>query len=132
VDKSSFVIIYHRLILEDSANDFFLAFLISLIFVQAQHLSQIYLSLLVQICCWRRICLSIPSRVSFLLSFCGTGVWTQGLHLELLHQPFSVISFCQDRVSRIICLGWLQTTILLFFASWITRLQVWATSTRPE
>jgi hypothetical protein len=34
-----------------------------------------------------------------------------------------------DRVSRTICLGWLQTTILLIFASWVLGLQEWATST---
>jgi hypothetical protein len=27
------------------------------------------------------------------LFFCGTGVWTQGLHLEPLHQPFFVMDF---------------------------------------
>jgi hypothetical protein len=27
------------------------------------------------------------------LFFCGTGVWTQGLHLEPLHQPFFVMGF---------------------------------------
>jgi hypothetical protein len=29
----------------------------------------------------------------FLIFFCSTGVWTQGLHLEPLHQPFFVKSF---------------------------------------
>jgi hypothetical protein len=32
------------------------------------------------------------------LIFCSTGVWIQGLHLELLHQPFFVMCFFQDRV----------------------------------
>jgi hypothetical protein len=37
--------------------------------------------------------------------FCNTGAWTQGLHLELLHQPF-----------------WLRTMILLISASWVARI----------
>jgi hypothetical protein len=53
---------------------------------------------------------------------CGTGVWTQGLHLEPLHQPFFVMGFVQDRVVWTICLGWPQTMILLSFVSWVARL----------
>jgi hypothetical protein len=26
-------------------------------------------------------------------SFCGTGVWTHGVHIEPLHQPFFVMGF---------------------------------------
>jgi hypothetical protein len=38
--------------------------------------------------------------------FGGTGVWTQGLYLEPLHQPFLLWWDCfQDRVSQTICLG---------------------------
>jgi hypothetical protein len=60
---------------------------------------------------------SLPSFLSPLLSlslFCfyGTGVWTQGLHLELLYQPFFVMSFFQMGVSQIICLDWLWTSVL--------------------
>jgi hypothetical protein len=29
--------------------------------------------------------------ICFFFFFCGTGVWTQGLHLEPLHQPFFVM-----------------------------------------
>jgi hypothetical protein len=29
----------------------------------------------------------------FVLFFCGTGAWTQGLHLEPRHQPFFVMEF---------------------------------------
>jgi hypothetical protein len=50
--------------------------------------------------------------------FCGTRVWTQGLHLEQLHQPFFCAGFFQGRVSQTICPGWLRTTVLLIFASW--------------
>jgi hypothetical protein len=34
------------------------------------------------------------------------------------------------RVPETICLGWLRTVILLISASWVARLQVWATDTR--
>jgi hypothetical protein len=34
----------------------------------------------------------------------------------------------QDRVSWTICQGWLWTVVLLISASWVARLQVWATS----
>jgi hypothetical protein len=30
---------------------------------------------------------SVNSRYCFFFFFCGTGAWTQGLHLEPLHQP---------------------------------------------
>jgi hypothetical protein len=60
----------------------------------------------------------------FLVNFFSfdTGVWTQGLHLDPLHQPFFCDGFFWDRVSRTICLGWLQTTILLIPASWVARI----------
>jgi hypothetical protein len=58
---------------------------------------------------------------SFFLSFCGTGLWTQGLHLEPLHKPFFVIFFW-DRVCWTICPGWLRTMILLISASWEARI----------
>jgi hypothetical protein len=51
-----------------------------------------------------------------------TGVWTQGLHLEPLYQPFSVMVFFWDRVLRTIHPGWLQTSILLISASWVVRI----------
>jgi hypothetical protein len=56
----------------------------------------------------------------FLGTFCSTGVWIQGLYLELLHQPFFVIDFFQARVSQTFCPGWLQ--ILLISASWVARI----------
>jgi hypothetical protein len=52
--------------------------------------------------------------------FCSTGAWTQGLHLEPLHQPFFVIFFFFEiRVLWITCLGWLRTLALLISASWV-------------
>jgi hypothetical protein len=50
------------------------------------------------------------------------GAWTQGLHLEPLHQPFFVEGFFRDRVSWIVCPGWLWTVILLISASWVARI----------
>jgi hypothetical protein len=54
--------------------------------------------------------------------FCCTGVWTQGLHLEPLHQPFFVMDFFWDRVSWTICLGWLWTSILPISPSQVARI----------
>jgi hypothetical protein len=55
---------------------------------------------------------------------CGAAVWTEGIHLEPLHQPFFGVcdGFFQDRVSRTICLGWIWTMILLIAASWVARI----------
>jgi hypothetical protein len=50
------------------------------------------------------------------------GAWTQGLHLEPLYQPFFVMGFFWDRVSRTICSGWLWTVILLISASWVVKI----------
>jgi hypothetical protein len=53
----------------------------------------------------------------FIYLFCSTGAWTQGLHLEPLHQLFFLWRVFQD-----ICPGWLWTLILLIFASWVARI----------
>jgi hypothetical protein len=58
----------------------------------------------------------------FFFFFCSTGVWTQGLHPESLHEPFFCDGFSQDRVSWAICLGWFRTSILLISASWADRI----------
>jgi hypothetical protein len=63
---------------------------------------------------------SFPS-VSFFF-FCGTGAWTQGLHLEPLHQPYFCEGFLWDKVLQTICLGWLWTAILLISASRVARI----------
>jgi hypothetical protein len=46
------------------------------------------------------------SIVNFMvLSFSGTGVWTEDLHLEPFHQPFFCEGFFRDRVSWTVCPG---------------------------
>jgi hypothetical protein len=62
-----------------------------------------------------------PGSLVFLLLFCSTGVWTQGLHLEPLHQPFSVMGFFRIGSHELFCLVWLQTMILLISATCVTR-----------
>jgi hypothetical protein len=47
--------------------------------------------------------------------FCDIGVWTQGLHLQPLHQPFFW-------VSRAVCLDCFQTPIFLISASWAAKI----------
>jgi hypothetical protein len=47
------------------------------------------------------------SLQAYLFIYCIAGVWTQGLHLEPLCQPFLVMGFFPDRISRTICPGWL-------------------------
>jgi hypothetical protein len=61
--------------------------------------------------------------VSLSLSLFG-GVWSQGLHLEPLHQPFFVnfFFFCKIGSHELFAWGWLQTTILLISASWVGRI----------
>jgi hypothetical protein len=66
--------------------------------------------------------LLIQSLDNCFFLFCATGVWTQGLHLEPLHQPFFMMGFFQDRVSWTICSIWLWTIILLISASWVVRI----------
>jgi hypothetical protein len=73
------------------------------------------------------------AQLLFIYLFCGTGIWTQGLHLEPLHQTISVVGFFWDGgVSWTICLGWFQTSILLISASWvagITGMRHWCPDT---
>jgi hypothetical protein len=59
---------------------------------------------------------------TFFFFFCSAGAWIQGLHLDPLHQPYFCDGLFWDRVSRAICLGWLQTEILLISASWVARI----------
>jgi hypothetical protein len=84
-------------------------------------------------CCWCKHPYYIPPSgyISVLLLspfffFCSTGVWTQGLRLEPLHPPalyfLCVMGFYEMGVSWTICLGWLQTTIILISASWVSRI----------
>jgi hypothetical protein len=53
----------------------------------------------------------------FYFIFGDTGAWIQGLHFETLHQPFFCERLFWERISRTICLGWLQPMILLISAS---------------
>jgi hypothetical protein len=63
------------------------------------------------------------SGVEFtLFIYCGTGVWTQVLHLESFHQSFFRDGFLQDRVSPTIYPGWLWTQSLLISASWVAKI----------
>jgi hypothetical protein len=63
---------------------------------------------------------------------CGAGVWTLGLHLESLHEPY----FCEELFKigsyGTICPGWLWTVILLIFASQGAKMVAWATITGTE
>jgi hypothetical protein len=55
--------------------------------------------------------------------FGGTGIWTQGLHLKSLYQPFFVKGYFKKGSRGTICLGWLQTVILLISAIWVARIR---------
>jgi hypothetical protein len=50
-----------------------------------------------------------------------TSAWTQGLHLEPLHQPFFVMGFFRIGSCKVYVPGWLQTTILIS-APWVARI----------
>jgi hypothetical protein len=60
--------------------------------------------------------------IFFVFVFCSTGVWTQGLHLEVTSPALFCDGFFRDRVSRTICLGWFRTAILLIPASWVAKI----------
>jgi hypothetical protein len=59
------------------------------------------------------------------LSFCFVFM-VLGFVLRAYILSYSISTFCggffRDRVLRTICLGWLQTAILLISASWVTRI----------
>jgi hypothetical protein len=59
--------------------------------------------------------------LSVFFFFCGDGIWTQGLHLKPLHQPFFVKGFFEIG-SWTICPGWLWTVILLISAPWVAKI----------
>jgi hypothetical protein len=60
--------------------------------------------------------------IIIIIFFCGTGVWTQGLHLEPLCQAFFVKGFFRDRVLKTTWPGLASTPILLISASWVARI----------
>jgi hypothetical protein len=66
------------------------------------------------------ICVCIYIYIFFF--FCNAGVWTQGLHLELLHQSLFCDGFFWDRISWTISPNWLWIAFLLFSASWVARI----------
>jgi hypothetical protein len=68
------------------------------------------------------------SAILFFFFFftCGTGVWTQQLHLEPLEQTFFVMGIFQDRVSWSTWPDWLWSAVLLISASWVVRVPLWA------
>jgi hypothetical protein len=69
---------------------------------------------------------SLAFPCEFFSVFSSIGVWTEDLHIEPLHQPFFCKAFFfRDRVSRTICLDWLQTAILLVSASEYLGLDYW-------
>jgi hypothetical protein len=45
--------------------------------------------------CYRKVL-----QILFLFCFYGIGVWTQGLHLEPLHQPFFVLGFSRQGLAN--------------------------------
>jgi hypothetical protein len=83
-------------------------------------------------------CLCLPSAGIASMSHharqmaCGTVAWTQGLHLESLHQPFFCEGFFWGMASQTICLVWLWTTILLICASWVARITSMSTSAQLD
>jgi hypothetical protein len=58
----------------------------------------------------------------FLFFFAVLGLELRPTHLKPLHQPFFVKGFLQDWVSQTVCLGWLQTVILLISASPVAQM----------
>jgi hypothetical protein len=62
----------------------------------------------------------------FSFFFFSTGAWIEyywvGLHFESPHQLSFMMGFFQGSVSWTICLGWVQTVILLISASWVARI----------
>jgi hypothetical protein len=54
--------------------------------------------------------------LNFFFFFCSTGVWTQSLHLEPLHQSFFVMGSFEIKPS------WLRTEIFLISASLVARI----------
>jgi hypothetical protein len=60
---------------------------------------------------------------SLLFFFCSMGCWTQGLHLESLHQPFF---FCDGLFEiwshELFAPAGFEPPILLIFVSWVARI----------
>jgi hypothetical protein len=65
----------------------------------------------------------LGAELFFFFFFCRLRVWSQGLYLKPLQQPFLVMSFFQEKVLRTISLGWpLKPRSSLISASWVARI----------
>jgi hypothetical protein len=67
------------------------------------------------------VTLAVLSWIFFFFFFCGSGIWTQALHLDPLHQNF-LMHFIKIGFLELFALGWLWTTVLLISASWVARI----------
>jgi hypothetical protein len=65
--------------------------------------------------------LSLFNKIFFFF-FCGTGAWSQEIHLKPLHQPYFCEGFFKTASCRTICLDCLWAMILLISASWVARI----------
>jgi hypothetical protein len=59
----------------------------------------------------------------YLFIYCGTGAWTQGLHLESLHQLFFVKCFLEMGSHELFVGDWLWPITLLLSAFWVARIR---------
>jgi hypothetical protein len=57
-----------------------------------------------------------------LFFFGGSRAWTQGLHLEAVHQSYFCDEFFEIGSGELFAWGWLRTAILLISASWVARI----------
>jgi hypothetical protein len=71
---------------------------------------------------FRSFILCVALFMYLFIYFCSTGAWTQGLHLEPLFQPFSVLDIFEIGSHGLFVWGWLWTAVLLIFASWVARI----------
>jgi hypothetical protein len=88
---------------------------------RAWNVRQLY-KYIMYLCICISLCIFLLSLISTLVLklFCGTGAWTQDLHLEPLCHPFFMKDFLDICFRRTICLGWLPTTILPISAFWVS------------
>jgi hypothetical protein len=69
--------------------------------------------------------LGFTSVAAFLVAFffCSTGIWTQGIHLEPLHQPFFVMSFSKIRFCELFAQAGFRWPVLRSILSLLYQLQ---------
>jgi hypothetical protein len=70
-------------------------------------------------CPWVYLCSSFSSG----FFFCSTGIWTQGIHLEPLHQPFFVMSFSKIRFCELFAQAGFRWPVLRSILSLLYQLQ---------